>query len=147
MAIKDTTKDWADRFAPDIAALEGIAYLAYAALPQEFRTLTANVPIHITDFPSEDITDDLGLESPFDILGLFEGDGVSGKWTTGQKGSGNKITLYRRAILDYWCENDETLHDIITHILINELGIHFGLNEFQIADIENSLDERASDIE
>ncbi|KPB02156.1 metallopeptidase family protein [Ahrensia marina] len=140
MAIEDTTKDWADRFAPDITTLEGIAHLAYAALPQEFRTLTANVPIHISEFPSEDITDDLGLESPFDILGLFEGEGASGKWTPGKKSSGNKLTLFRRAILDYWCENDETLHDIITHIIINELGMHYGLSEIQIADIENALD-------
>jgi predicted Zn-dependent protease with MMP-like domain len=140
MAIEDTTKDWADRFAPDITTLEGIAHLAYAALPQEFRTLTANVPIQISEFPSEDITDDLGLESPFDILGLFEGEGASGKWTPGKKSSGNKLTLFRRAILDYWCENDETLHDIITHIIINELGMHYGLSEVQIADIENALD-------
>lgn len=140
MAIKDTTKDWADRLAPDIGTLEGIAHLAYANLPAQFRTLTANVPIHIADFPDEDIADDLGLETPFDLLGLFEGNGSSGRWNPSQKKPGNKITLFRRAILDYWCENDETLHDIITHILINELGHHFGLSEVQIAEIENAVE-------
>lgn len=140
MAIKDNSKDWADRFAPDLTTLEAVAHQAYANLPKEFRTLTANVPIHIADFPSEDITDDLGLDTPFDILGLFEGQGASGHWTPSKKEAGNKITLYRRAILDYWCENDETLHDIISHILINELGHHYGLSELQMADIENALD-------
>ncbi|MDZ7823921.1 MAG: metallopeptidase family protein [Ahrensia sp.] len=140
MAIKDAVKDWADRFAPDLATIEAIAQQAYANMPAEFRVLTANVPIYVADFPHDDIIDDLGLESPFEILGLFEGKGPGGHWTPSQKGNGNKLTLYRRAILDYWCESDETLHDIITDVILGELGHHFGLSELQIADIENAME-------
>ncbi len=140
MAIRDKSKDWADRFAPDRDTIEAVALQAYANLPADFRKLTANVPIHIAEFPDDDTADDLGLETPFDVLGLFEGQGPGGHWTPSKKGNGNKITLYRRAILDYWCDSDETLHDIVTHVLINELGHHFGLSEVQIADIENGLE-------
>ena len=120
-------------------SLQAIARQAYASLPVEFRRLTDKVPILVEEFPNQDIADDLGLDSPFDILGLFEGQGPSGHWTPTSKSKHNRITLYRRAILDYWCENPETLHDIITHILINELGHHFGLSEVQIAQIENEV--------
>ena len=140
MARKDNSKDWASRLAPDATTLQAIAYEAYAILPEDFRTLTNRTPIHIAEYPDEDTADDLGLDSPFDILGLFEGQGLSGHWTPSHKNGANRITLYRRAILDYWCENEETLHDIIIHVLINELGHHFGLSELQIADIENALD-------
>lgn len=140
MAIKDNSTKWADCLAPDMDTMEAIAHQTYAVLPEHFRTLTRGVAIHIAETPDEDIADDLGLDSPFDILGIFEGHSASGHWTPASKNRGNRITLFRRAILDYWCENPETLHDIISHVLINELGHHFGLTELQIADIENELD-------
>ncbi len=140
VGIHDPDQDWDQRFAPDLAAIEKIAREAYAHLPVEFRQLTGDVQIRIADFPTEDITDDLGLETPFDLLGLFEGRGIAELWNPATGEQANRITLYRRAILDYWCENDETLGDIVTHVLVHELGHHFGLSDDDMARIEAGAD-------
>ena len=82
---------------PSLTEMESIAVEAYAHLPEEFRTLTGDIIIQISEFPDEDISDDLSLDSPFDLLGLFEGRGIAELWNP-QTGEGpNKITLYRRA--------------------------------------------------
>ncbi|WP_306117164.1 MULTISPECIES: metallopeptidase family protein [unclassified Roseitalea] len=139
MGIHDPAHDWDQRFAPDLAAIEKIAREAYAHLPREFRKLTGDVQIRIADFPSDDVLDDLGLDTPFDLLGLFEGRGIAELWNPATGQETNRITLYRRAILDYWCENDETLGDIVTHVLVHELGHHFGLSDDDMARIEASV--------
>jgi len=138
MAIFDHQSDWKDRFSPGLAEIEQIAREAYAHLPREFRKLTGDVQIRIAEFPTEDVADDLGLETPFDLLGLFEGRGIAELWNPATGDQVNRITLYRRAILDYWAENDETLGDIVTHVLIHELGHHFGLSDDDMARIEAS---------
>lgn len=137
MAKHDRTEDWGNRLPPDDDMIKSLALTAYAHLPQKLRTLTTNVTIHVTDYPSEDIADDLGLETPFDLLGLYEGQGEAKLWTPRAKQNPNRLTLYRRAILDYWAENEEPLGEIIAHIVTSELGHHFGLSEDEIAQIEN----------
>lgn len=133
------TSAWRDAFSPSLSELEMLAIEAYAHLPDEFRALTGEVVIQVADFPTEEIMDSLSLETEFDLLGLFEGRGIAERWNP-QTGEGpNRVTLYRRAILDYWAENEETLGDIVTHVLIHEIGHHFGLSD---ADME-ALEEQA----
>lgn len=136
MARMDQTGDWQDRHAPALGEFESLAISAYAQLPEEFRRMTGNLIIEIADFPDEDIFEDMGLETPFDLLGLFEGRGVSERFTIETGELPNRITLYRRPILDYWAENDETLGDIITHVLIHEIGHHFGMSDDDMERIE-----------
>jgi len=136
----DQSGDWADRLSPDLATIESIALTAYAHLPKEFRELTADVQIVVADFPTDEISDDLGLETPFDLLGLFEGRGIAERWNPGTGEHANRITLYRRAILDYWSENEEALGDIIIHVLIHELGHHFGLSDADMERIEEAAE-------
>ena len=136
MANHHPQHDWKNRFSPSLTELEQITREAYAHLPAEFRKLTGDVQIRIADFPSEEIADDLGLESPFDLLGLFEGRGIAELWNPSTGDQANRITLYRRAILDYWSENEETLGDIVNHVLIHELGHHFGLSDDDMERIE-----------
>ena len=96
--------------------------------------------ISVAEFPPEEIMDHLAMETPFDLLGLFEGRGIAERWNP-QTGEGpNRVTLYRRAILDYWSENDETLGDIVTHVLIHEIGHHFGLSDDDMMRIEANAD-------
>ena len=136
MARIDQTGDWATRHAPGLGEFESLAIAAYANLPENFRKLTADLIIEIEDFPSDEIFEDMGLETPFDLLGLFEGRGIGERFSL-QTGEGpNRITLYRRAILDYWSEHEETLGDIITHVLIHEIGHHFGLSDDDMENIE-----------
>lgn len=131
---------WRDRLAPSLADFERLAAAAYRQLPDEFLSLTGEIIIRVADFPDEDVADDLALETPFDLLGLFEGRGVAEKWNPQTGEWPNRITLYRRPILDYWAEHDETLGDIITHVLIHEIGHHFGLSDDDMARIESSAD-------
>ena len=123
--------------APDLASLEALADAAYAALPEAFRVLCEGLVIRIDDFPDEETLREMQCESEFDLLGLFRGRGLS------QTGAGlatgefpNMVWLYRRPILDYWAEHDETLGAIINHVLVHEIGHHFGLSDADMAEIE-----------
>ena len=140
MARIDQTGDWENRHAPGLDVFESLAIEAYARLPEEFRQLSENLAIEIADFPTDDIFEDMGLDTPFDLLGLFEGRGLTERFsiTTGEMP--NRIWLYRRPILDYWAENEETLGDIITHVLIHEIGHHFGLSDNDMEQLEAAAD-------
>ncbi|MCO6048863.1 metallopeptidase family protein [Mesorhizobium sp. RP14(2022)] len=128
--------NWSELFSPSLEEMELMALEAYAHLDEGFRKLTGEIVIQVADFPPEEILDDLSLETPFDLLGLFEGRGIAERWNP-QTGEGpNRITLYRRAILDYWAENEETLGDIVSHVLIHEIGHHFGLSDEDMEKLE-----------
>ncbi|MDH6269423.1 putative Zn-dependent protease with MMP-like domain [Rhizobium sp. SG_E_25_P2] len=139
MASIDQTDIWRDAYAPSLEAIEQLAREAYGQLPDDFRALCQDLIIQIADFPSDDIFEDMALETPFDLLGLFEGRGVTERFSVENGELPNRVTLYRRPILDYWAENEETLGDIITHVLIHEIGHHFGLSDEDIEDIEASV--------
>ena len=85
--------------------------------------------------------DDLGAESQFDIMGLFQGVGLAHEAATPATGQmPNMIWLYRRPILDYWAENEETLGAIVSHVLVHEIGHHFGLSDDDMEAIEAGAD-------
>jgi predicted Zn-dependent protease with MMP-like domain len=131
---------WAPMTSPSITDFEEMAATAYARLPQEFLSLTGNVLIEIEDFPDEEIVEEMQLESEFDLLGLFRGIGLTETAAVPESGQlPNHITLYRRPILDYWCEHEDTLGDILSHVLIHEIGHHFGLSDDDMEKIEASV--------
>lgn len=140
MASVDQTNDWARCYSPALAEFEALAREAYARLPDSFRALTGDLIIQLDEFPSDEVFDDMALETPFDLLGLFEGRGLGERFSIETGEFPNRITLYRRPILDYWAENDETLGDIITHVLIHEIGHHFGLSDDDMERIEESVE-------
>ncbi len=132
---------WYRRQAPGLADFEALAQEAFARLPDGFRRLCADLVIQVEDFPGDDVLDALGAESEFDLLGLFQGVGLA------QGGSGpstgqmpNMIYLYRRPILDYWAEHEETLGGLVTHVLIHEVGHHFGLSDEDMERLEAAAD-------
>ncbi len=133
------TREWSTHLSPSIEELEMLAAEAYANLPEEFRKLTGEIIIQIAEFPTDEIMDHLSLETPFDLLGLFEGRGIAERWNPATGEGPNRVTLYRRAILDYWSENEETLGDIVTHVLIHEIGHHFGLSDEDMEKLEESV--------
>ena len=138
MARIYSTRNWQTAFAPTLDELELMAREAYAHLPGQFRALTGEIVLEVADFPTDEIMDSLALETPFDLLGVFEGRGIAERWNP-QTGEGpNRVTLFRRAILDYWAENDETLGDIVTHVLVHEIGHHFGLSDEDMERIEEA---------
>jgi predicted Zn-dependent protease with MMP-like domain len=128
--------DWSRREAPTLAEFEEIAEQAYRRLPARFRALTGDLLIRIEDFPTDEVLDSLGIESEFGLLGLYQGVDLARKSVLDVTTMPEMVFLYRRPILDYWAEHDETLGHIITHVLVHELGHHFGLSDADMERIE-----------
>jgi predicted Zn-dependent protease with MMP-like domain len=128
---------WADSLSPDLDDFSALAHRAFAELPAEFRALCGDVEIRVDDFPDEAALESLGLESEFDLLGLFEGTGLAHREAVPVTGRmPNRVWLYRRPILDYWAEHEESLGDVVAHVLVHEIGHHFGLSDEDIDAIE-----------
>ena len=132
--------DWPGRMAPSIADFEAMAAVAYAGLPARFRGLCADLVIRVEDFPTEEVLKSMGLESEFDLLGLFQGVGLPFNSDQPSGQMPNMVWLYRRPILDYWAEHEDSLGTIVTHVLIHEIGHHFGLSDDDMHAIEASVD-------
>lgn len=144
MANVDKSDEWRDRYAPSMQAMESLAREAYSHLPEEFRVLTGDLIIELSEFPEDDVFEDMALETPFDLLGLFEGKGLTERFSVETGDIPNRIFLFRRPILDYWAENEETLGDIVTHVLIHEIGHHFGLSDDDMQAIEDRAEDARS---
>lgn len=131
-------KDWAGKHAPRIADFEALAAAAWRRLPSQFRDLCGDVVIRIEDFATEDILREMGIASPFDLMGLYQGVSLDKRSVLDPGGFPNVVHLYRRPILDYWAEHEETLGHLVTHVLVHEIGHHFGLSDADMAHIEAS---------
>jgi predicted Zn-dependent protease with MMP-like domain len=132
---------WRGLKAPSLADFEALAEAAYARLPARFRRLCEHVVVRVEDFPTDDVIVEMDLEGPFDILGLFTGIGLPQGGAVAETGKlPNMIYLYRRPILDYWAEHEEALGAIITHVLVHEIGHHFGLSDEDMQRIEAESD-------
>ena len=132
---------WQPMKAPSLAELEVLASDVYRRLPHRFRKLCADLVIQVDDFPTEEVLDHMGAESEFDLLGLFHGVGLPFRAESDPIQMPNMIWLYRRPILDYWAEHDETLGDVVKHVLVHEIGHHFGLSDADMTAIERSADQ------
>jgi predicted Zn-dependent protease with MMP-like domain len=131
---------WHSVKALSLSEMETIAEEAYRRLPENFRALCNDLVIQVDDFPSNEVVREMRLESEFDILGLFQGIGLPFQSVSDPSRMPNMIWLYRRPILDYWAEHDETLGSIITHVLVHEIGHHFGLSDDDMETIEASVE-------
>jgi predicted Zn-dependent protease with MMP-like domain len=131
-----STIEWNRLEAPSLAELEAIADAAYSRLPAHFRALTGDLLIRVEDFPTDEVLDSLGIESPFDLLGLYSGIDLARKSVSDVTPVPDMVFLYRRPILDYWAEHEETLGAILTHVLVHEIGHHFGLSDADMERIE-----------
>ena len=127
---------WAELVAPSIEEIDALAARAFDRLPDEFKRLAADVVIRVQDLAPADVLDTLGIEDALELLGLFHGVALA-QQVMGRTGQlPNMVFLYRRAILDYWSDHHETLGAIVTHVLVHEIGHHFGLSDADMAKIE-----------
>jgi predicted Zn-dependent protease with MMP-like domain len=127
---------WRTAKAPSLAEMEALAHDIFGRLPRTFRYLSEGVIVRVDDFPTDEVLDEMQAESEFDLLGLFQGVGLPQQSNNDVARLPNMIWLYRRPILDYWAEHDEALGHIVRHVLIHEIGHHFGLSDEDMEAIE-----------
>jgi predicted Zn-dependent protease with MMP-like domain len=123
---------------PSLDDLEKIAREQLATIPEAFRKHFRDVVIRVQEFCDADVEAEMGLDSAFDLLGLYHGVSLGRKSLAAATSDLDMIFLYRRPILDYWCETGEDLARIVRHVLIHEIGHHFGFSDEDMDRIENS---------
>ena len=126
--------------APSLEDIEAIAAEALATIPEEFRRHVGNVRIQVDDFPSDEVEQAMDLDTPFDVLGLYQGVSMVERGAGHIANDIDRIFLYRRPILDYWCETGEDLRHVVRHVLIHEIGHHFGFSDEDMERLEAAGD-------
>jgi len=124
---------------PGLSDLEALAREALAAIPEELRHFVQEVMLRVEDFPDDETCEEMELDSPFDLLGLYRGVDLSRRSVSDPPRSPDLILLYRRPILDYWCESGEDLGRVVRHVLIHEIGHHFGYSDEDMERIEQEV--------
>ena len=125
-----------DRLPPSLTEIEELAQRALGTIPRRLKRYLGRVVIQVEEFPDEETEAAMGLDSPFDILGLYRGVALPHKSVGDPRPDPDMIFLYRRPILDYWVEQGEPLGHIVRHVLIHEIGHHFGLSDDDMEAIE-----------
>jgi predicted Zn-dependent protease with MMP-like domain len=123
---------------PLAAEIEAMATRALASLPRRFKDALGPIVIRVEEFPDAETERAMGLDSAFDLLGLYRGVALPHKSVSDPLPEIDMIYLYRRPILEYWCETGEDLFDIVRHVLIHEIGHHFGFSDEDMERIEGS---------
>ena len=131
----------APTLAPTLADIEALAQAAVERLPDLFRQHLGSVLLRVEDFPDAEVMAEMELESEWDILGLYQGRHVGMKGDEPSGALPDMIFLYRRPLLDEWCQTDDSLEAIVTHVLVHEVGHHFGLSDEAMEAIEAATGE------
>jgi len=124
---------------PEIADIEAFAREALATIPAELRQHLGDVIIQVEEFPDDEVLEEMECESPFDLLGLYCGVDLTQKSVSDVPEDVDMIFLYRRPILDYWCESGDDLVNVVRHVLIHEIGHHFGFSDDEMERIEAEI--------
>jgi len=123
--------------APSLDDLAALAEAAFAALPEAFRRMTGDVQFRVLDFAPDEVLDELDIEDAFELTGLYQGVDLGRRSVFDPAPQPSMVFLYRRPILDEWAERgDVSLDDLVAHVLVHEIGHHFGLSDADIAAIE-----------
>src|SRR5262249_2300126 len=122
--------------APSLAEFEVLAGAAWQRLPREFRDMCGDVVVRVEDFATDEVLRDMQIEDAFELIGLYQGISLDKKSVNHSAALPLMVFLYRRPILDYWAEYEETLGHLVTHVLVHEIGHHFGLSDADMAQIE-----------
>lgn len=139
-SIRPPAQNWASRTAPTLEEFEVLADAAFQRLPTRFRLACQGLIIRIEDFPEDDVLEEFEAASEFELLGLFRGRGLAQTDSVPTGQFPNMVYLFRRPILDVWAEGEETLGDLIRHVLVHEIGHHFGLSDADMDRIEREVD-------
>ena len=126
---------------PDLDEFERLAEAARDALPEPFKRLSADVMVRVADFAEQEVLDDLGIGDPMELLGLYQGIDLTQKSIFDQTDMPDMVWLYRRPILRTWMTGPDELQHVIDHVLIHEIGHHFGLSDDDMYGLEDEAYE------
>jgi predicted Zn-dependent protease with MMP-like domain len=126
-----------DSIAPTLDLIEQLAHETVSTLPPAFRALATHVRLRVEDFAEDEMLEDLGVDDAFDLTGLYDGIPLTEKSTSDQVTRPDVVWLFRRPILDEWAERGNvSLQELVSHVVIHELGHHFGWSDEDIAAID-----------
>jgi predicted Zn-dependent protease with MMP-like domain len=125
-------------YAPDAAAIERLARQALARLPAAFRAHLGDVVLRVEEFAEDAVLDEFGIEDPFELTGLYSGRPVGEKSSSDSGALPDMIHLYRRPLLDEWVDTGVSLEALVTHVLVHEVGHHFGLSDDDMHALEEA---------
>ena len=126
-----------DGLKPDLDAFAAMAVAARQALPEPFRSLSSDVLVRVADFADEGTLTSLGIDDPMELLGLYEGIDLTNKSLFDTHDQPDMVWLYRRPILRTWMEGPDDLQHVVGHVLIHEIGHHFGLSDDDMYGLED----------
>lgn len=143
MASKYTASPWAAAYPPTAEDIGKLAEQAYSALPENFHAMCGDITIRVEELADPELIEFLGGSSSYDLMGLFHPAGESLIDNIEEAMETHAIILFRKAILDYWSDSDETLGNIVTHIIVQEVGRQFGLNQDELDEVETATQNEA----
>lgn len=128
-----------ERTAPDAGAIEDLARAALARIPEPFARHLADVVLIVQEWADEETLDALGIDDPYELTGLYSGRPLGEKSAFDGPAMPDRIHLYRRAILDEWIATGVDLHALVAHVVVHEVGHHFGLSDEAMHALEDSV--------
>lgn len=126
--------------APDAAAIEELARDALARIPEPFASHIGAVALLVEEFADDETLKAMGIEDPFELTGLYHGRPIGEKSSMESGALPDRIHLYRRPLLDEWCDTGVSLTDLITHVVVHEVGHHFGLSDDDMHALEDAAE-------
>lgn len=125
---------------PSAGEIEEMGRRVLASLPAEFLVRCSNVALRVEEFADEETLADMDIDDPFELAGLYRGVPLTDRGHDDPTGL-DIVLLYRRAILDWWAEEDVTLEALIRHLVVHEIGHHFGFSDAEMEAVENMVEE------
>jgi predicted Zn-dependent protease with MMP-like domain len=129
-----------DRQAPSAETIEALARAALARIPEPFASHLADVVLIVDEFADDETLDALGIDDAYGLTGLYHGRPIGEKSSFESGALPDRIHLYRQPLLAEWCETGVDLGDLITHVVVHEVGHHFGLSDDDMHALEDSAD-------
>ena len=123
---------------PTTEDIEALAERAFADIPIQLREVTGDIVFRVEEFPDDETVAALKPDSPFELLGLYQGVDLTQKSVADSSAEQDMIFLYRRPLLDYWCETGASLDGLVRHVLIHEIGHHFVFSDADMQALEAS---------
>jgi predicted Zn-dependent protease with MMP-like domain len=124
--------------APSLAEIEALARAALERLPEPFAATALDVVLQVEEFADEEVLAEMGIEDPYELTGLYSGRPLTERSVDESGRFPDQVFLYRSPILLEWSEGEDSLEHLVAHVLIHEIGHHFGLSDEDMHALEEA---------